>query len=143
MKGTFDGKTGASLNIGLEGQKVVYGRWSLRIPLRTAVGDTNWRIMESTVAHPGIEGSYTCAKIMFSLMTRHRHPDGKFLIAGGAIAQFYRCCSHVCHCDQSSGRFYVGVQGVHGQNLDSTSWSKLPRQDCVGLRQLDKGFICP
>ena len=105
-----------------------------------SVSDCGWRYELANYGEycgaPGTEGTYTCAKIMFSLTTRHRHPDGKFLIAGGAIAQFYRCCSHVCHCDQSSGRFYVGVQGVHGQNLDSTSWSKLPRQDCVGLRQL-------
>ena len=38
----------------LKRTKVVYGRWSLRIPLRTAVGDSNWRIMESTLAHPAL-----------------------------------------------------------------------------------------
>ena len=43
---------------------------------------------------------------MFSLMTRHRHPDGKFPIVGG---------------DQSSGGFCIGVQGVQYQNLASTS----------------------
>jgi len=107
------------------------------------VADCGWRYELANYGEysgaSSMKETYTYAKIMFSLMTRHRHPDGKFLIAGGAIAQFYRCCSHVCHCDQSSGRFYVGVQGVHGQNLDSTSWSKLPRQDCVGLRQLVRG----
>ena len=96
------------------------------------VADCGWRYELANYGEysgaPSTEGTYTCVKIMFSLMTRHRHLDGKFLIVGGAIAKFYRCCSHVCHCDQSSGRFYVGIQGVHGQNLDSTSWSKLPRQ---------------
>merc|ERR1712107_931738 len=39
---------------------------------------------------PSTEGTYTYAKIMFSLVTRHRQPDGNFLIVGGAVAKFYR-----------------------------------------------------
>jgi len=37
---------------------------------------------------PTTEETFTYAKTLFGLMTRHRHPDGKFLIIGGGIANF-------------------------------------------------------
>ena len=37
---------------------------------------------------PSTEETYTCAKTIFSFMTRYKHPDGKFLIIGSCIAHF-------------------------------------------------------
>jgi len=74
------------------------------------VADCGWRYELANYGEysgaSSMKETYTYAKIMFSLMTRHRHPDGKFLIVGG---------------DQSCGRFCVGVQGVQYQNLNLTS----------------------
>ena len=57
-------------------------RRGLRLEIRT--GEL-WRVLWRIQA---LKETYTCAKIMFSLMTRHRHPDGKFFVVGGAIAKF-------------------------------------------------------
>ena len=108
------------------------GRWWRRICcVRTYRCDYGWGCQLANYGEysgaPSNEETFTYAKIMFILMTRHRHPDGKFLIIGGAIAKKNRCCIHVYHCDQSSGGFCIGVQGAQHQNVDSTSWSKLPR----------------
>merc|ERR1719414_2181945 len=56
-------------------------RCGVRLEIRT--GEL-WRVLWR-IQH---EGNLHVCKIMFSLMTRHRHPDGKFLIVGGAIAIF-------------------------------------------------------
>jgi len=56
------------------------------------VADCGWRYELANYGEysgaSSMKETYTYAKIMFSLMTRHRHPDGKFLIVGGAIAIF-------------------------------------------------------
>ena len=68
------------------------GRWWRRICcVRTYRCDYGWGCQLANYGEysgaPSTEETFTYAKIMFILMTRHRHPDGKFLIIGGAIAK--------------------------------------------------------
>ena len=66
-------------------------------------------------------------------MTRYMRPDSKFLIIGGCIANFDRCCSHV---------YRFGSKLVEDSSLELKTysikiWIRRPGQNYLdGLRKI-------
>jgi len=93
---SLDGKTGASLKLTVLNDK---GRvWTMvagggaSVVYADTVADYGWGHELANYGEysgaPSTEETYTYAKTIISLMTRYKHPEGKFLIIGGGIANF-------------------------------------------------------
>jgi ATP citrate (pro-S)-lyase len=91
-----DGKTGASLKLTVLNDK---GRvWTMvagggaSVVYADTVADYGWGHELANYGEysgaPTTEETYMYAKTIIGLMTRYKHPDGKFLIIGGGIANF-------------------------------------------------------
>jgi len=96
MISDLDGKTGASLKLTVLNDK---GRvWTMvagggaSVVYADTVADYGWGHELANYGEysgaPSTEETFQYAKTILSLMTRYRHPDGKFLIIGGGIANF-------------------------------------------------------
>merc|ERR1719460_2453020 len=92
----LDGKTGASLKLTVLNPK---GRvWTMvagggaSVVYADTVADYGWGHELANYGEysgaPTTEETYMYAKTIIGLMTRYKHPDGKFLIIGGGIANF-------------------------------------------------------
>merc|ERR1719277_1960935 len=92
----LDGKTGASLKLTVLNER---GRvWTMvagggaSVVYSDTVADYGYGQELANYGEysgaPSTEETFTYAKTILSLMTRHKHPDGKFLIIGGGIANF-------------------------------------------------------
>jgi len=92
----MDGKTGASLKLTILNDR---GRvWTMvagggaSVVYADTVADYGWGHELANYGEysgaPSTEETFTYAKTLLSLMTKHKHPDGKFLIIGGGIANF-------------------------------------------------------
>jgi len=92
----LDGKTGASLKLTVLNDK---GRvWTMvagggaSVVYADTVADYGWGHELANYGEysgaPSTEETFTYAKTILSLMTRYKHPEGKFLIIGGGIANF-------------------------------------------------------
>jgi ATP citrate (pro-S)-lyase len=92
----MDGKTGASLKLTILNEK---GRvWTMvagggaSVVYADTVADYGWGHELANYGEysgaPSTEETFVYAKTLLSLMMRHKHPDGKFLIIGGGIANF-------------------------------------------------------
>ncbi|CAK9075820.1 unnamed protein product [Durusdinium trenchii] len=92
----LDGKTGASLKLTVLNDK---GRvWTMvagggaSVVYSDTVADYGWGSELANYGEysgaPSTEETFTYAKTILSLMCRYKHPDGKFLIIGGGIANF-------------------------------------------------------
>jgi len=92
----MDAKTGASLKLTILNDK---GRvWTMvagggaSVVYADTVADYGWGHELANYGEysgaPTSEETYVYAKTLMQLMTRYKHPDGKFLIIGGGIANF-------------------------------------------------------
>mmetsp|Transcript_55763 Transcript_55763/g.103149 ORF Transcript_55763/g.103149 Transcript_55763/m.103149 type:complete len:1088 (-) Transcript_55763:158-3421(-) len=92
----LDGKTGASLKLTVLNDK---GRvWTMvagggaSVVYADTVADYGWGAELANYGEysgaPSTEETYEYAKTILNLMTRYKHPEGKFLIVGGGIANF-------------------------------------------------------
>merc|ERR1719414_1345600 len=92
----LDGKTGASLKLTVLNEK---GRvWTMvagggaSVVYADTVADYGWGHELANYGEysgaPSTEETFVYAKTLFSLMMKHEHPEGKFLIIGGGIANF-------------------------------------------------------
>jgi len=92
----MDGKTGASLKLTILNEK---GRvWTMvagggaSVVYADTVADYGWGHELANYGEysgaPSTEETFVYAKTLLSLMMKHKHPDGKFLIIGGGIANF-------------------------------------------------------
>jgi ATP citrate (pro-S)-lyase len=92
----MDGKTGASLKLTILNDK---GRvWTMvagggaSVVYADTVADYGWGHELANYGEysgaPSTEETFMYAKTIFGLMTRYKHPEGKFLIIGGGIANF-------------------------------------------------------
>jgi len=92
----MDGKTGASLKLTILNER---GRvWTMvagggaSVVYSDTVADYGWGQELANYGEysgaPSTEETFTYAKTLLGLMTRNKHPDGKFLIIGGGIANF-------------------------------------------------------
>eukprot|EP00439_Symbiodinium_sp_Y106_P023439 s1249_g2.t2 len=92
----LDGKTGASLKLTILNDK---GRvWTMvagggaSVVYSDTVADYGWGKELANYGEysgaPTTEETFTYAKTILSLMCRYKHPEGKFLIIGGGIANF-------------------------------------------------------
>mmetsp|Transcript_9699 Transcript_9699/g.29138 ORF Transcript_9699/g.29138 Transcript_9699/m.29138 type:complete len:1084 (-) Transcript_9699:354-3605(-) len=92
----MDGKTGASLKLTILNEK---GRvWTMvagggaSVVYADTVADYGWGHELANYGEysgaPSTEETFVYAKTLLSLMMKHRHPEGKFLIIGGGIANF-------------------------------------------------------
>mmetsp|Transcript_58068 Transcript_58068/g.136079 ORF Transcript_58068/g.136079 Transcript_58068/m.136079 type:complete len:1085 (-) Transcript_58068:79-3333(-) len=92
----LDGKTGASLKLTILNDK---GRvWTMvagggaSVVYSDTVADYGWGKELANYGEysgaPSTEETFTYAKTILSLMCRYKHPEGKFLIIGGGIANF-------------------------------------------------------
>jgi len=92
----LDGKTGASLKLTVLNAK---GRvWTMvagggaSVVYSDTVADYGWGNELANYGEysgaPNTEETFTYAKTILSLMCRYKHPEGKFLIIGGGIANF-------------------------------------------------------
>merc|ERR1712048_1072082 len=92
----MDGKTGASLKLTILNEK---GRvWTMvagggaSVVYADTVADYGWGHELANYGEysgaPSTEETFVYAKTLFSLMLKNKHPDGKFLIIGGGIANF-------------------------------------------------------
>jgi len=92
----MDGKTGASLKLTILNDK---GRvWTMvagggaSVVYSDTVADYGWGKELANYGEysgaPSTEETFVYAKTILSLMTRFKHPEGKFLIIGGGIANF-------------------------------------------------------
>jgi len=92
----MDGKTGASLKLTILNEK---GRvWTMvagggaSVVYADTVADYGWGHELANYGEysgaPSTEETFAYAKTLFSLMMRSKHPEGKFLIIGGGIANF-------------------------------------------------------
>eukprot|EP00403_Amphidinium_massartii_P008515 CAMPEP_0178409836 /NCGR_PEP_ID=MMETSP0689_2-20121128/20666_1 /TAXON_ID=160604 /ORGANISM="Amphidinium massartii, Strain CS-259" /LENGTH=1087 /DNA_ID=CAMNT_0020030987 /DNA_START=63 /DNA_END=3326 /DNA_ORIENTATION=- len=92
----LDGKTGASLKLTVLNDK---GRvWTMvagggaSVVYADTVADYGWGEELANYGEysgaPSTEETYEYAKTILNLMTRYKHPEGKFLIVGGGIANF-------------------------------------------------------
>merc|ERR1719414_2566020 len=93
---SLDGKTGASLKLTVLNEK---GRvWTMvagggaSVVYADTVADYGWGHELANYGEysgaPSTEETFVYAKTLFSLMMKHEHPEGKFLIIGGGIANF-------------------------------------------------------
>mmetsp|Transcript_115199 Transcript_115199/g.372313 ORF Transcript_115199/g.372313 Transcript_115199/m.372313 type:complete len:1083 (-) Transcript_115199:242-3490(-) len=92
----MDGKTGASLKLTILNEK---GRvWTMvagggaSVVYADTVADYGWGHELANYGEysgaPSTEETFVYAKTLFSLMMKYKHPEGKFLIIGGGIANF-------------------------------------------------------
>eukprot|EP00929_Paragymnodinium_shiwhaense_P114547 TRINITY_DN829_c0_g1_i11.p1 TRINITY_DN829_c0_g1~~TRINITY_DN829_c0_g1_i11.p1 ORF type:complete len:1093 (-),score=322.86 TRINITY_DN829_c0_g1_i11:84-3362(-) len=92
----MDGKTGASLKLTILNPK---GRvWTMvagggaSVVYADTVADYGWGHELANYGEysgaPSTEETFVYAKTLLSLMLKYKHPDGKFLIIGGGIANF-------------------------------------------------------
>jgi len=92
----MDGKTGASLKLTILNEK---GRvWTMvagggaSVVYADTVADYGWGHELANYGEysgaPSTEETFVYAKTLLSLMMKYRHPEGKFLIIGGGIANF-------------------------------------------------------
>lgn len=92
----LDGKTGASLKLTILNEK---GRvWTMvagggaSVVYADTVADYGWGHELANYGEysgaPTTEETFAYAKTLLSLMLKYKHPDGKFLIIGGGIANF-------------------------------------------------------
>jgi len=92
----MDGRTGASLKLTILNDR---GRiWTMvagggaSVVYADTVADYGWGHELANYGEysgaPSTEETFTYAKTLFSLMMKYKHPDGKFLIIGGGIANF-------------------------------------------------------
>jgi ATP citrate (pro-S)-lyase len=92
----MDGKTGASLKLTILNER---GRvWTMvagggaSVVYADTVADYGWGHELANYGEysgaPSTEETFVYAKTLFSLMLKNKHPDGKFLIIGGGIANF-------------------------------------------------------
>lgn len=92
----LDGKTGASLKLTILNDR---GRvWTMvagggaSVVYADTVADYGWGHELANYGEysgaPSTEETFVYAKTLLSLMCRYKHPDGKFLIIGGGIANF-------------------------------------------------------
>eukprot|EP00913_Durusdinium_trenchii_P010809 g10139.t1 len=88
----LDGKTGASLKLTVLNDK---GRvWTMvagggaSVVYSDTVADTFPAWEQCEAPKKVLQETFTYAKTILSLMCRYKHPDGKFLIIGGGIANF-------------------------------------------------------
>jgi len=92
----MDAKTGASLKLTILNEK---GRvWTMvagggaSVVYADTVADYGWSHELANYGEysgaPSTEETFVYAKTLFSLMMKHKHPEGKFLIIGGGIANF-------------------------------------------------------
>jgi len=92
----MDGRTGASLKLTILNER---GRvWTMvagggaSVVYADTVADYGWGKELANYGEysgaPSTEETFVYAKTILSLMTRHKHPQGKFLIIGGGIANF-------------------------------------------------------
>merc|ERR1719367_246507 len=92
----MDAKTGASLKLTILNEK---GRvWTMvagggaSVVYADTVADYGWGHELANYGEysgaPTTEETFVYAKTLFSLMMKHKHPEGKFLIIGGGIANF-------------------------------------------------------
>merc|ERR1719253_2046211 len=92
----MDGRTGASLKLTILNDR---GRvWTMvagggaSVVYADTVADYGWGHELANYGEysgaPSTEETYVYAKTLFGLMMRYKHPDGKFLIIGGGIANF-------------------------------------------------------
>jgi len=92
----MDGKTGASLKLTILNE---WGRvWTMiagggaSVVFSDTVADYGWGHELANYGEysgaPSTEETFAYAKTLLSLMMKHKHPDGKFLIIGGGIANF-------------------------------------------------------
>merc|ERR1719414_1239648 len=93
---SLDGKTGASLKLTVLNDK---GRvWTMvagggaSVVYADTVADYGWGHELANYGEysgaPSTEETFVYAKTLLTLMMKYRHPDGKFLIIGGGIANF-------------------------------------------------------
>ena len=57
-----------------------------------------------------------------------KHPDGKFLIIVGCIASFTDAAATLTVLIKALEGLIIGVEGAQHQDLDFTSWLKLPQR---------------
>merc|ERR1712190_197363 len=92
----MDGKTGASLKLTILNERgrvwLMVAGGGASVVYADTVADYGWGHELANYGEysgaPSTEETYVYAKTLFKLMLKHKHPEGKFLIIGGGIANF-------------------------------------------------------